>query len=84
MATFQVTFTNHLDGDGNTFEFPTDELDANGATIETFEHVESEIRDDEDFAREIWEYEVDDTDAGRFEDGLSRTNTVIEYKRLEQ
>lgn len=78
-TTFHVTFKNHLDSDGNTFEFPTDSLNANGAKILDFSHVESEVRDGENFARETWEYEVDDAD--RFEEGLSNSPTVISYKR---
>lgn len=78
---YKVTFVNHLDSDGNTFEFPTDSLDSNGATIETFEHVSSRIPKGKNYAEEVWRYEVDKSDAERFEDGLSRTSTALSWKR---
>lgn len=83
MATYHVTFKNHLDCNGETFEFPTDQLETNGAEVLDFSHVESDIRDGENFAREIWEYEVDDDDNDRFENGLDTSSTVIEYKQVE-
>lgn len=81
MANFKVTFKNGLDENGCTCEFPTDELNANGATIEDFSLVESDIREGENFARETWEYEVDDAEADMFGNGLDSTPTVISWKR---
>lgn len=79
-TTYLVTFKNHLNELGETYESPTDFLNPNGATILDFSYVESDIRDSENFARETWEYEVDNADL--FENGLDLSSTVIEYKQI--
>ena len=79
---FRVTFRNRLNEDGLTYEYPTDQLNTNGATIEYFDSVGSEIRKGENFARETWEYEVDDAD--RFAGGLRLTPTVMSFKCIKK
>jgi hypothetical protein len=83
MATYEVTYANHLNEAGETFEFPTDDFNSNGVELVTFDFVDSDIREGEDFARETWSYEVDDEDAGRFESGLERIDSAISWKRVE-
>lgn len=84
MAKFNVTFANHIDGDGNTFEFPADVLDTNATEIEYFDFVKSDIKKGDGFARETWQYEVADKDASRFALGLDRTPTVLSYKQVRK
>ncbi|OPY77407.1 MAG: hypothetical protein A4E64_01133 [Syntrophorhabdus sp. PtaU1.Bin058] len=81
MAVFKVIFRNRLNSSGEPFELPADKLNANGVIIESYEYIKREIRDGEDFARELWEYEVPDKDADRFAVGLDSTPTIIEYKK---
>ena len=81
MAVFKITFKNGLNSEGEPFELPADKLNANGARIDSYGYVEREIRDGDNFARDIWEYEIPDKDADRFIDGLNNTPNVIEYKK---
>ncbi len=69
---YNVTYVNHLDENGCTFEYPTDDFNANGAEIETFDFVSSKVKKGADYALETWRYEVPNEDAGRFEIGLDR------------
>ncbi len=82
MAIYQVTYANHLNEAGETFEFPTDSFNSNGVDLITFDFVDSEIRNGEDFARETWKYEVKDDDISRFERGLEQIDTAISWKRV--
>jgi hypothetical protein len=81
-AKFRVTYVNHLDSDGNTVEFPTDDFDSNGVKTLSFEFVESHIPRGKGFALETWEYEVEDEDAEQFETGLARISSSVGYKRV--
>lgn len=82
MAIFTVAFKNGLDENGFTCEFPTDKLNTGGAMIEDFEWVESRVdENDETFAREVWEYQIDDSEAGQFANGLDETPSVITWSR---
>lgn len=82
MAIIRITFKNRLNKDGEPFELPADKIDTNGARIDSYEYIEKEIRDGDDFAREIWEYEIPDKDADRFTEGVKKTPSVLEYKRM--
>jgi hypothetical protein len=81
MATFKIIFKNRLNLDGEPADLPADKLNTNGAMIDSYGYVEREMKDGEDFSRDTWEYEVRDTDADRFVEGLKSTPSVIEYKR---
>lgn len=81
MAIFRVTFKNGLNSEGEPFELPADKLDANGAMIDCYGYVEREIRDGENFSRDVYEYEIQDKDADRFIEGLKKTPNVLEYKK---
>lgn len=81
MAIFKVIYRNRLDGKGEPCELPADKLDANGVMIDSYEYIEKEIREGENFARELWEYEVPDKDADLFAEGLKKTPTVIEFNK---
>jgi len=84
MATYEVVYANHINEDGETYEFPTDKFDANSVELIDFSFVDSEIRAGEDFAREVWSYEIEDRDTVRFEDGLDRISTAISWKRTDE
>jgi hypothetical protein len=80
MAIFKITFKNKLDQNGEPCELPADKLNTNGARIDSYEYIKRETRDGDNFAREIWEYEIPDKDTDRFV-GLNSTPGVIEYKK---
>lgn len=85
MALYHVTYRNHLDADGNTFEFPTDKFESNGVEVIDFsfvEYGEPQSKHGNQYALETWEYEVDDEDAERFEEGLDQINTAKTWKRV--
>lgn len=81
MAVFKVTFRNALNSEGEPFELPADELNANGVMIDSYGYVEREIREGDNFSRDLWEFEISDKDADRFIEGLKVTPNVIEYKK---
>jgi hypothetical protein len=81
MATFKVTFKNRLSPDGEPVDLPADALVSNGARIESYGFAGREIKKGETFSRDIWEYEIRDSDADRFVDGLKRTPTVIDFEK---
>lgn len=81
MAIFEIVYRNALNPEGEPCEFPADKLNANGARIDSYGIVKREIRPGDNFARELWEYEIPDKDADRFAEGLKTTPTMIEYKR---
>jgi hypothetical protein len=81
MAILRVTYRNALNSEGERFELPADKLDTNGARIDCYGYVEREIREGDNFSRDVYEYDIPDKDADRFIEGLKRTPTVMEYKR---
>lgn len=82
MARYKITYANHPNEAGETFEFPTDSFNCNGVDLITFDFIGSEIRNGEGFARETWEYEIKDDDVSRFEVGLEQIDTAISWKRV--
>ncbi len=81
MAIFKVTFRNTLNSEGEPFELPADELNANGVMIDSYGYVEREIREGDNFSRDLWEFEISDKDSDRFIEGLKITPNVIEYRK---
>lgn len=81
MAKFKVIYRNRLGVDGEPVDLPADQLNTNGAMIESYGFAEREIKHGEGFSRDTWEYEILDKDADRFIDGLKRTPAVIEFEK---
>ena len=81
MAHVYVEFRNRLDENGNTCEYPGDQLQTGGVDVLTFEFTESTIRDGEQFAREIWSFDVEDKDADKFIEAAANSPTVLSAKQ---